>query len=323
MRTIWHSLAWKEWHEHKWKLAAITAVMWSVVAFVMLFSFWDRYVLATTQFAIISALVPMAVFIGASAAAGEQSHRTLTFLQSLPIPLWRVALLKLGFGAVSLVVPLLLTLGLVMVGCIILAAAGIDSRAIDDISESFISNDWRLSTILVGTLLAGSLLLWCAALGANRKDEVSAGAVALASILAWWLLLWICWGVLLSGSTDPDTARLRAIGIGSAYGGVFFLPDLAPNSTDVLIFGGLSIVMTHGLLAAWFVRQFGRTDSTDIRSPRGAALDVHSVGRLASPWRWPVTAIAWKQFRETGTLAVVAAICVVGACIVAVRHRVR
>jgi hypothetical protein len=31
-----------------------------------------------------------------------------------------------------------------------------------------------------------------------------------------------------------------------------------------------------------------------------------------------VTAIAWKQFRETGTLAVVAAICVVGACIVAV-----
>jgi hypothetical protein len=149
MRTIWHSLAWKEWHEHKWKLVAITVVMWSVVAFVMLFSFWDRYVLATTQFAIISALVPMAVFAGASAAAGEQSHRSLAFLQSLPIPLWRVACLKLVFGMISLVVPLLLTLGFVMVGCIILAAAGIDSRAIDDISESFISNDWRLSTVLV------------------------------------------------------------------------------------------------------------------------------------------------------------------------------
>ena len=36
MRTIWHSLAWKEWHEHKWKLAALTAVLCGVNALLLL-----------------------------------------------------------------------------------------------------------------------------------------------------------------------------------------------------------------------------------------------------------------------------------------------
>ena len=32
MRTIWQSLAWKEWHEHKWKLVSITAILWATAA---------------------------------------------------------------------------------------------------------------------------------------------------------------------------------------------------------------------------------------------------------------------------------------------------
>ena len=35
MRTIWFNLAWKEWHEHKWKLAALIATMWSVTALIL------------------------------------------------------------------------------------------------------------------------------------------------------------------------------------------------------------------------------------------------------------------------------------------------
>ncbi len=30
MRTVWQSLVWKEWHEHKWQLAALAAVLSSI-----------------------------------------------------------------------------------------------------------------------------------------------------------------------------------------------------------------------------------------------------------------------------------------------------
>jgi hypothetical protein len=42
------------------------------------------------------------------------------------------------------------------------------------------------------------------------------------------------------------------------------------------------------------------------------------MGCLAPARRWPVTAVAWKQFCETGNVALIGAICVLGACLLAV-----
>ena len=35
MQTIWRSLVWREWHEHKWKLAALAAIMFPLQLFVI------------------------------------------------------------------------------------------------------------------------------------------------------------------------------------------------------------------------------------------------------------------------------------------------
>ena len=110
MRTIWQSLAWKEWHEHKWKLAALLAIMWGVA---MLSAdrngTTERFSESGSSLAI--GIVPLAIFIGLGTAAGERSRGTMPFLQALPVPMWRVALHKLAFGLVTIILPALLTSG--------------------------------------------------------------------------------------------------------------------------------------------------------------------------------------------------------------------
>ena len=47
-------------------------------------------------------ILPLSMFIGLGAAASERSRNTLPFLQSLPAPLWRVAVVKVVLGLFSL-----------------------------------------------------------------------------------------------------------------------------------------------------------------------------------------------------------------------------
>ena len=97
MRTIWHSLAWKEWHEHKWKLASITAILWGVAALVLWFGDMARHVRAGDCIGDRMCIIPLSVFVGLGAAANERSRNTLPFLQALPVPMWRAAIAKLVF----------------------------------------------------------------------------------------------------------------------------------------------------------------------------------------------------------------------------------
>src|SRR5690349_21509294 len=107
MRTIWYSLVWKEWHEHKWKLAAITVILWWIVALVATFTDpRDRLGLAAGLVTI--SMIPLAIFIGLGTAASEASRRTLPYLQALPAPLGHVAVVKLFFGLLTVVAPVLL-----------------------------------------------------------------------------------------------------------------------------------------------------------------------------------------------------------------------
>jgi ABC-type transport system involved in multi-copper enzyme maturation permease subunit len=96
MRTVWQSLIWKEWHEHKWKLVSLTAILWSIAALGLFDP--ERGTLVGIHAALVMAIVPLAIFIGLGVAAGEQSRGTLTFLQALPVPMWRVAIHKLAAG---------------------------------------------------------------------------------------------------------------------------------------------------------------------------------------------------------------------------------
>src|SRR6478752_2551535 len=106
MQSIWQSLDWKEWHKNKWKIVSILAIILNLMTFVDVIRHWERHALVESFYVImIFGLIPLAIFVGLGIAAGEQSRGTLCFLQALPVPMWRVALHKLGFALLSLIAP--------------------------------------------------------------------------------------------------------------------------------------------------------------------------------------------------------------------------
>src|SRR5258705_482510 len=70
--------------------------------------------------------IPMAMFVGLGIAAGERSRGTLPFLQALPIPMWRIALIKLVFSLLTVILPVLIT-ALLVETVRVLIGAGVEA----------------------------------------------------------------------------------------------------------------------------------------------------------------------------------------------------
>jgi ABC-type transport system involved in multi-copper enzyme maturation permease subunit len=309
MRSIWQSLAWKEWHEHKWKLVAILAVPWGATSLLMIADSDELgHVWAVAQISMYLCIFPFAVFIGVGAAAGERSRRTLPFLQALPLPMWRVALYKVAFGLISLVVPVLISMLLILVGVKCLELMRINSAfsirmLTQDYTPLIARQNIFVDMAIVESLAAAGLFFWSATSGVNRKDEISAGAWALIAMVAWWVLLISFWGFLLLGNTGVETARMRALGVGTAPGGIFMLGKIA--AAKVAYTRGVGVVaamVACGLLAARYVVRFGCVAESEIRSPHAAILDAKQSKWFAPPRRCGLTAIIWKQVREGGPI---------------------
>jgi hypothetical protein len=261
MENIWLSLAWKEWQEHKWKIASTVAVLLGLVVCTLLTGL-TKSVAESMQIAMYLGGIPLAIFVGLGIAAGEQSRGTLDFLQAQPARMWRIALCKLCAALLSLYV-------VVLVAALVFFA----SQAILPNVRTEFGVITPQDLIRTGVLFTTALIVWSAAFGLKRKDEVSAGAVALGAMLGWWIVLFFVEMVLLRGSVSPDTARLRAIGFGSAPLGFFFIKDTAKNDATALVFGWLAFVIVHAALAARFVLEYGQADAREIRSPRVATRD--------------------------------------------------
>src|SRR6478672_1738213 len=107
MQDIWTSLAWKEWQEHKWKIASTIAVLFGLVICMQLTGMTSS-VAESTQIGIYLGGIPLAVFVGLGIAAGEQSRGTLDFLQAQPIPMRRIAICKLCAALFSLYIVVLI-----------------------------------------------------------------------------------------------------------------------------------------------------------------------------------------------------------------------
>ncbi len=301
MRTIWHSLAWKEWHEHKWKLVAITAVLWGVAALVLCFDdLGDTFGQAIALVAI--CIVPLSVFVGLGAAANERSRNTLPFLQSLPVPMWQAALTKLLIGFATLFAPIVLTVGFLYVCRIGLGFAGVDyTSAVHFVEKNSLTGRWYFDCVLLSAPVAASFFIWAAAAGVNRKDEVSAGAVALAVMVGWYLLLVISGYLLYYPHAIPKWFFATAISTAPAG----FLPLSDSMYFRFLPIGAGIAFFTHLALATWYVRRFGRVANLEIHSPQAAVRDRDASWLAIAPRRSAFTAIAWKQCRESGPLVLV------------------
>ncbi len=311
MRTIWHSLAWKEWHEHKWKLVSIAAILCSMVAMAMWNS--DREPMTGVHVVLIIGIVPLAIFVGLGTAASERSRGTLSFLQSLPVPMWRVALHKLAFGLIALLVPALFCVGLAFAYYNCAKYLGFDLQSIPGAHHrplGFGLDNWFVDCALMLILVGVSFFTWTAASGVNRKDEVSAGAVALTAMVGWSILLSLAYFQLVRwhGQVNPGNNLewlAVVVGLSTAPGGLVTLTDPPNGWQQTLIVGLITAAIWHVALATWYVRRFGTIAEREVRSPQVAVSDASRPNWLAPPRRSMVSAIAWKQFRESGPIVLV------------------
>jgi hypothetical protein len=311
MNSTWQSLIWKEWHEHKWKLVSITAVLIGATALAVLASEpQDKLGLAFGM--MFMCVVPLAVFVGLGIASNERSRTTLAFLQAQPVPMWHVGLTKLLVGLLTVVIPVGLTAFLLSVLRRIFDLFDVEysRRLLDGDTGPINTGNFFVDITIFCSLIGVSLMIWSAAAGVNRKDEVSAGAAAATIILGWMALVWtVGWSLGNAGADFHDWELVAALSLVPC--GMVALFD--SHFTPVQIGVGICVSTTvHVLLAALYVWQFGRTKERVIFSPRVATPDARRLNWLDSPRRSPLTAVIWKQFRESAPIAAVGLAAIVG-----------
>ncbi len=158
---------------------SITVISWSVAALMQGYAFTPDWAqLATSVLTL--CVVPLAVFVGLATAANERSRRTMAFLQSLPVPMWRVAIWKLLLGIVTCTTPILLAVVLCYIWHLVPHSARSTHPVSANESAYTLTGTAIGDLILSGTLCALSLFIWTAATSVNSKDEVRAGALSLA-----------------------------------------------------------------------------------------------------------------------------------------------
>lgn len=316
MRTIWQSLAWKEWHEHKWRLAALTAILCGLMLFSLNDSDKNRDVFGGVMAMALLVVAPLAIFVGAGTAASERSRGTLAFLQALPVPMWRVALHKLAFGLLTVAVPAVCLMAVVFVWTQALEALEIPfypplhnaaSR-----TSIWTTGHWITDWGAVLVTLSASVYLWTTAAGARRGDEVSAGAFGLLTMVGWWIVLLLAAsiinGMIVNGmasgvrETPPVWKWVYMSGAATAPGGVLVAFD---RGAGMFPYAAVPIaVVVHVALALWYVRRFNGAVNLEARSPLAAVREGKRYDWLRPPFTSTWSAIAWKQFREAAPVAI-------------------
>ena len=194
MRTVWQSLLWKEWHEHKWKLAGFLLL---AVLLMLMFS-WMPHRGGIAAMPMMVGLVLFfhsilaGLFQGMHTAGGENGRGTMPFLQTLPVPMRKPAAARLLVSWITVVVPMLVVVALAYAylswhnstpATLAGASTWIDPGGA---LSTWGFEDWLLGFGLSGVLLVSSLLLWMAAAGVNRSDEIHAGAAGFLTMAVVW-----------------------------------------------------------------------------------------------------------------------------------------
>ncbi len=303
MRSVWHSLLWKEWHEHKWKLVSLTAMLLAVAS---LFRN-DVATIDSSGVALTSLLIPYSllagVFLGMSTAGRESGRGTLPFLQSLPAPMWKPGISKLGVAIFAAVLPVLVFVGVVYFWRL----GGGENLE----TTNFNGKSWQITELLLAittasALSVSSLLLWVATAGGNRSDEICAGAIGFLVISSVWLALGL-------SANQVDKLHLETLEhgvellIAAAPGGaVVAWQNKSENEYWYLLLVATGVI-SHSFVLAWYLRRFGKVVTRPNRfGGNVSALTLSKNQQLGPPMRSQFTAIAWKQIRETGPLALMA-----------------
>lgn len=296
MKTVWRSLIWREWHEHKWKLAALSTIMLSVQACVII----EDPSLDLPALAVwVLCGAPGAFFIGLHAASSERSDRTLDFVRGLPLSLRRVAIAKFALGAMTSVLPVLAAVLLTVAGAAIWQASG--GRIAQNRSAMFTGQPGPIADLLFSGLAAAafslSVFLWTAVVGMNQPTELRAAATGAAAVVGWTASIFVALVLReLEWVHNHDPFWEHALSLS---------PIGALTSASVAIPAWRVVVLqlaTLSAVACWATLRFGRIGPVDEHSPGGAPPDELSRS-LAAPRSRPWRAMAWKQWREATPLS--------------------
>ncbi len=307
MRSVWQSLRWKDWHEHKWKLAGLLARVLMLV--VML----GRGALVLLPMAVTTTLLCYSVlaglFLGMHTAGGENGRGTMSFLQTLPVTMRKPAAARLFMSWITVVVPVLVVVGLAYayLSWHILPPATLAEMSYNSGQMSALSTwgfeDWLLGIGLSGVLLVSSLLLWMAAAGVNRSDEIRAAAAGFLTMAAVWFGF-VVFGYWANKWELPGQ-EYGIVMVAAAPGGLATAYRYIERWGSALPFI-ISAILSHAGLLAWYLRRFGRKAVRPART-LGGQVKATKSDWLAPPRRSQLTAIIWKQVHETGPLALMAA----------------
>lgn len=300
MNTIWRNLLWREWHEHKWKLSALTAIMLSA----QLFLICEDPRLDTPQFVFwLLCGAPGAFFIGLHTASGERSAGTLEWVRACPAKLRSIAISKLAMGAVASVAPVAATASAAIVWLLAREAGG---HALT-LRETFVRRAGPLEDLVISGAAAAaislSVYLWTAAAGMNQPTELRA-ALAGAAGLVGWILFCFAALVFLEFTRSMETLGILVVLLSPAGA-------LAAPSRDIPIW--LIVVLqlvSFAAAGALSVARFGRLSAGASRSSATAPSDGGQP--LAAPRSKPWRAMAWKQWREAAPLGLAGVGLIVG-----------
>ena len=152
-----------------------------------------------------------ALTVGMGVSGGENGRGTMQFMQTLPISTRKLAGTKLLMAMLTVVIPIVVLLSLAFV---YLSNSKLDANLLDEIfdweSRRGILNQWRPTSLgswfcallLFSSLLVGSLLLWMAAGGVNRSNEIRAAGIG-------FLVIVVVGGVLALLGERASASRIK------------------------------------------------------------------------------------------------------------------
>jgi len=304
MRSIWMSLLWKEWHEHKWKLAALTAILITVpmtIYFIEIgngrINFWESFLTSLIP-VILTYVLLSCLFLGMSTAGKENTQNTMPFLQSLTISPWKPAFVKLCMALITAWLPLLLLMILVVLITPNDLLQSEETIAYRYLVGNYGIDNWIALEITRGLLGVTSLLLWMAAGGVNRSDEVRAGAVGFLIVSALWLTF--VWAFNLHSNGESVLLSLMPVLPGGP--GIMSADMMASTAVGVPVLVAIGIA-AHGAVLVWYLRRFGKVSVQSKYSYMSEWTLLPKQTTDMRPFKSQLGSIAWKQLRETGPLS--------------------
>ncbi len=188
-----------------------------------------------------------------------------------------------------------------------------------------ISQIWYVDSFLWLAPFATGMFAWSAAAGVNRRDEVSAGAMAVVVMVGWGLFLALASLVIHRWFMDIDLPahqetwkRLAVLAFSTFPGGTFLGHDLSATPPQIsLAFTYVTAAVIYFLLLAWYVFRFHGVRLFDSGSRKTAEPLSSQAEWLPGPRRSPISAILWMQARESTPIAVAVFLASTGVTLVA------